>query len=409
MNLRAVWRTQFTWQVGRGHEQARLVFDLGLLAALFLNSTRTVEAGFILAGGLTSWCASLLCVFSAAAVGAQPIPSPPVRLPSTNLLIYGAGNGTLQPVQTKQDWEKRRAQILKRMQMIMGPLPGPEKRCPVDVQFREEADCGSYRRQFITYAAEPGSRVPAWLLIPKRALEGKARVPAVLALHPTDMQYGHRVVVDQLRPAYRAYAKDLAERGFVVLAPAYPLMADYQPNLKALGYQSGTMKAIWDNIRGLDLLQSLPYVRKNAIGAIGHSLGGHNAIFTAVFDRRLKAVVSSCGFDSFLDYMGGDIKGWTSERYMPRLLEYAGRLSDIPFDFYELVGALAPRPVYISAPYGDENFKWRSVDAITEAAMPVYQLYGQAENLRLEHPACAHDFPPGTRERAYRFLEEHLH
>ena len=32
-------------------------------------------------------------------------------------------------------------------------------------------------------------------------------------------------------------------------------------------------------------------------GALGHSLGGHNAIFTAVFDPRLKVVVSSCGFD----------------------------------------------------------------------------------------------------------------
>ena len=30
----------------------------------------------------------------------------------------------------------------------------------------------------------------------------------------------------------------------MVLAPAYPLMAGYQPDLKALGYQSGTMKAI---------------------------------------------------------------------------------------------------------------------------------------------------------------------
>src|SRR5205807_193368 len=107
-----------------------------------------------------------------------------------------------------------------------------------------------------------------------------------------------------------------------VLAPAYPLMANYQPDLKALGYQSGTMKAIWDNIRGLDLLESLPFVNKRKLGAIGHSLGGHNAIYTAVFDQRIRVIVSSCGFDSFLDYKGGDIRGWTSERYMPRLLAY---------------------------------------------------------------------------------------
>src|SRR5438128_1615793 len=107
--------------------------------------------------------------------------------------------------------------------------------------------------------------------------------PAVLALHPTDMQFGNRVVVEPLRDHYRAYGKDLAERGYVVLAPAYPLMANYQPDLNSLGYKSGTMKAIWDNIRGLDLLASLRMVDSKRIAAIGHSLGGHNAIYTAVF------------------------------------------------------------------------------------------------------------------------------
>src|SRR5207248_5205470 len=110
---------------------------------------------------------------------------------------------------------------------------------------------------------------------------------------------------------------ELAERGFVTLAPNYPLLAKYQPDLKALGWQSGTMKAVWDNVRGLDLLDSLAFVKHGAYGTIGHSLGGHNSIYTAVFDDRIKVVVSSCGFDSYVDYMDGNIKGWTSDRYMP--------------------------------------------------------------------------------------------
>ena len=126
----------------------------------------------------------------------------------------------------------------------MGHLPGKEKRCPLDLRIEQETDCGSYLRRSITYAAEPGSRVPAYLLIPKEALRARKKFPAVLALHPTDMEYGYRVVAEQLRANYRAYGRDLVERGYVVLAPAYPLMAQYQPDLKALGYQSGTMKAI---------------------------------------------------------------------------------------------------------------------------------------------------------------------
>jgi len=331
-----------------------------------------------------------------------------LRLPRTNLLVYRDKSGAVRPVARKADWLKRREEILRGMQEIMGPLPGEEKQCPLDAIVEEEADCVTYIRRLISYASEPGSRVPAYLLIPKQAIVKYRKLPANLALHPTDNEYGHRVVVEQLRPAYRAYGRDLAERGFVVLAPAYPLLANYQPDLKALGYRSGTMKAIWDNARGLDLLESLPFVKKGRFGAIGHSLGGHNAIFTAVFDSRIKVVVSSCGFDSFTTYMSGRIQGWTSDRYMPRLLEYKDRLEEIPFDFHELIGALAPRLVFVSAPLGDANFRYDSVDEIARAAAAVYRLYRVPKNLVVEHPDCAHDFPPEIREKAYDFLKKHL-
>jgi dienelactone hydrolase len=328
--------------------------------------------------------------------------------------VFHTRSGAVAPVQSKADWQRRRAEILRGMEEVMGPLPGREKRCPLDLRLEQETDCGSYVRRAITYASEPGSRVPAYLLLPKDALVGKKKLPAVLALHPTDMQYGYRVVVEELRANYRAYGRDLAKRGYVVLAPAYPLMANYQPDLKALGYQSGTMKAIWDNMRGLDLLETLPCVRKGRFGAVGHSLGGHNAIFTAVFDPRIQVVVSSCGFDSFADYYGGDPANWQAEhgwcqtRYMPRLAAYRGRLNEIPFDFYELIGALAPRPVFVNAPLRDANFRWQSVDRVLAAASAVYGLYGVPQNLRVEHPDCEHDFPPLVREAAYRFLDQHL-
>ena len=79
-------------------------------------------------------------------------------------------------------------------------------------------------------------------------------------------------------------SSELAEHGYVVLAPDYPYEGEYQPDLYAMGYVSGTMKAIYDNIRAIDLLQSLPNVDPERIGCIGHSLGGHNSIFTATFD-----------------------------------------------------------------------------------------------------------------------------
>ncbi|MBI3462996.1 MAG: PKD domain-containing protein [Planctomycetes bacterium] len=350
--------------------------------------------------------ASVALVLSTSVAAAQP--SQP-RLDRNELLIYRDDRGQVQPVRSPADWQKRRASVLAGMQQVMGPLPGKERRCALDVEVQEEVDCGSYVRRLLTYASEPDSRVPAYLLIPKRALEGKETAPAVLCLHPTDDRIGHKVVVGLGGNPNRQYAQELAERGYVALAPSYPLLANYQPDLKKLGYQSGTMKAIWDNVRGIDLLESLPYVKPGGAGAIGHSLGGHNAVYTAVFDERIKAIVTSCGLDSYLDYMDGDIRGWTSTRYMPKLLDYKDRLEEIPFDFHELVGSLAPRHCLISAPLGDSNFKWESVDRIAKAARPVYALYGVPERLRVEHPDCDHDFPDPMRQAAYQLFDAVLH
>lgn len=330
---------------------------------------------------------------------------PPIRgLSRTNLLEYKAADGTKKIAQSAAEWEIRRKEAIAGFQQVAGPLPGPEMRCALDPQKLEETDCGSYVRRLITYTSQPGGKVPAYLCIPKTALNG-VKTAAVLCLHPTDNKIGHKVVVGLGGKANRQYASELAERGFVTLAPSYPLLADYQPDLKALHMPSGTMKAIWDNIRGLDYLDSLPFVdHTRGYGVIGHSLGGHNSIYTAVFDDRIKVIVSSCGFDSFLDYYGGNIKGWNQERYMSKMGDYLGKPQDVPFDFYELIACLAPRHVFVNAPLRDANFRWQSVDRIAAAALPVFKLHQSESRLQIVHPDSEHDFPDPERLASYELI-----
>ena len=165
------------------------------------------------------------------------------------------------------------------------------------------------------------------------------------------------------------------------------------------------MKAIWDNIRGLDLLDSLPYVKTGRYATIGHSLGGHNSIYTAAFDDRLKVAVSCCGLDSYRDYMQGKIKGWTSDRYMPKLLDYQNKLDQVPFDFGEILGVIAPRQVFIVAPKMDSNFRWESAAKVTRSAAEVYKLYGAEKNVGIVHPDCAHVFNAEMREASYKVID----
>src|SRR5262245_7462608 len=220
---------------------------------------------------------AVIAILPARAPAEPPVSKP--RLPRDDLLVYRGDDSKPRPVKTVEDWARRRAEIVRGMEAVMGPLPGPAKRCPLDPKTEEEVDCGKYIRRLVTYASEPGSRVPAYLLVPKELPRG-GKAPAILCLHGTDNVVGHGTVVGLGAKPNRQYASELAERGYVTLAPNYPLLAKYQPDVKKLGWESGTLKAVWDNMRGLDLLESLPYVDAKAVGAIGHSLGGHNSVFT---------------------------------------------------------------------------------------------------------------------------------
>ena len=316
-----------------------------------------------------------------------------------------------------------REALLLRMEQVMGPLPTRERRCDLAVQVVSETDCGDYLRRDLTYQSEPRSRVPAFLLLPKGALKSELRrtFPAVLALHQTHAA-GRRVVVGLGNSPDDEYGVELVRRGFVVLAPAYPQLADYAPDIRALGYESGTMKAVWDNIRGLDLLASLDSVRTNQeFGCIGHSLGGHNGLFTAAFDSRIRVVVTSCGFDSFRDYRGANPdlwregQGWCQLRYMPRLAAFRGRLDAIPFDFPEVLAAIAPRRVFVNAPKGDTNFGWESVDRVVATTLRLSRSAGSGAGadamepfITVRHPDGPHRFPPEMREEAYRAIERGL-
>ena len=166
------------------------------------------------------------------------------------------------------------------------------------------------------------------------------------------------------------------------------------------------MKAIWDNIRAVDLLETLPEVDASRIGCIGHSLGGHNAIFTAVFDQRLKAVVSSCGFSSM---QKDDVPSWTGRTYMPLIAsEFKNDPKLLPFDFHELVAAIAPRAFFASAATKDSDFDVSGVQDVINAARPIYALHGKADDLVGHYPEAGHSFPEDSRRRAYEFLERAL-
>ena len=288
----------------------------------------------------------------------------------------------------------------------MGKLPDPASLPPLAPEVVEESRSAGIRRYRATFAAGAAERVPAYLLVPDPAPERPA--PAVLALHQTTS-------IGKAEPAGLGglsnlhYGAELARRGYVVLCPDYPSFGDYPHDFAADAWPSGTALGIVGHRRAVDLLVSRPEVDPGRIGAIGHSLGGHNTVFLAAFDERIRVAVSSCGWTLFADYKGGNLAGWAGDRYMPRIRDvYALDPARMPFDFDGLIASIAPRAFLSVSPLDDDNFSARGVRKGMASAARVYEVLGAKENLKAIYPDCGHDFPHAARLEAYAFLDRAL-
>lgn len=359
------------------------------------------------------WRMAVVAAVVAVLISDVPAADPaPKYAEHQDLSYYLDANGQKQPIKSPADWAKRREHVAAWLQTVMGPLPKPEEPIPLEVQIEEETAVGGRTRKKISYCTDSTERrVKAFLFLPHSVTTGFSDVkhPAILCLHQTTN-------IGKSEPAGLGgnpnlhYALHLAQRGYITLAPDYPSFGEYPFDFAPThGYTSGSMKAIYDNIRAVDLLQSLPEVDKDRIGCIGHSLGGHNTMFTAFFEPRIKCLVSNCGFTRFHKYYGGALKGWTSARYMPLIdSRHHNNPDEVPFDFPEIIAGFAPRPFLASSPIGDSNFEVSGVKDSIASARPIYELLGAANALQANYPNCAHDFPGDVRKVAYEFFDKHL-
>jgi pimeloyl-ACP methyl ester carboxylesterase len=340
-----------------------------------------------------------------------------VNLGDTLLLVYKDKDGREIPIKSKSKWELKRNQILSRMEAAMGKLPSREKRSDFKIKILDSLKQESYTRYSISFTVAENEVLTAYLYIPFQ-LNAPRKLPAMLVLHGTDV-LGKKVLTGISPKPNRAYAIELAQRGYVVIAPDYPSFGDMKDyDFEKDRYQSGTMKGIFNHIRCVDLLLTRNDVDPERIGVIGHSLGGHNAMFVAAFDKRLKVIVASCGWTLF-DYYnigeelskkyGGRLGPWAQSRYMPLIRDqYHLDPNKIPFDFDEVIATLAPRPFFCNAPLNDANFEVTGVKIGTSRVRTVYRFLKSENNLQIRYPQAEHDFPATVRLEAYKFIDSSL-
>ncbi|NQV74761.1 MAG: hypothetical protein HQ491_01785, partial [Bacteroidetes bacterium] len=136
--------------------------------------------------------------------------------------------------------DKHRIHILKDMEKAMGKLPDRQMIKSSDIRIVDSVKETSFIRYNILFTVAKNETIPVYLYIPVQMGTPK-KLPAMLVLHETDA-LGRKAVDGQAGKPNRAHARELAERGYVVIAPDFPSFGDSENyNFETDRYESGTM------------------------------------------------------------------------------------------------------------------------------------------------------------------------
>jgi dienelactone hydrolase len=335
-------------------------------------------------------------------------------------LTCGASPSMLAPVETSGEWAAKAAALRELFRQTLGIRP--DVACPLDAEVLAERDHGTYVERRIAYNLEPRERVVSVVLLPKAPAGPLA---GVLCIHPTHPLGKEVCVTGDGTPKgeRRAYARHLAKRGYVTLAPdldsagerTYP---GHRPYDNAQFYVrhpkwSGLGKDLWDLGRALDVLTSLPEVDPRRIAALGHSLGGSAAVYLAVVDERVRAVVCNCGLLPWRlsknPYNYARSSGWVAR---PALRPYCLAGKPVPVDVHELFACIAPRSLLNMEAANDRLYDLDEADGVHAAwdnleanVRRVYALFGAGDRFEQLIHDKGHDFDDPEQERAYEFLD----
>ena len=178
---------------------------------------------------------------------------------------------------------------------------------PLDVQKFGKIKKDGYTITKLIYQSRPGIYVTALLYMP----DGKGPFPAVLQMHGHNPEgkFG-------TNPQNMSIA--LAKEGYICLT--VDAFGTYERAHKCYEKQGhgGFLGAglftigeslmgaqIVDNMRGVDILMSMPEVIKDKIGATGASGGGNQTMWLSAMDERITAAMPIVSVGSFASYVYG--------------------------------------------------------------------------------------------------------
>ena len=372
---------------------------------------------------------------------AKTVPKNSVSLSGRNGPEFGSVNAVIQKLkggpdlplsylhgdyQDPEAWKaKGRAKMLELLQYA------PAK-CDPNAEIVSRKDCGDYIREEVLFNTTPVFRVPATVLIPKKA---KLPAPAVIALHSHGGQYLwgrereietsdalHSTLREMRNRGYsgNAYGIELVRRGYVVISidmfywgERRVVLDDDPPELKErlMTLSDEDVKAynnrcnhdeefmaktllcagvtwagimVWDDIRTVDYLLTRSDVDPHRIACVGQSVGGIRSAYLAALDDRIKAAVVSSWMCSFPKQLAAHIRGIGFTKIIPGIYHH--------MDYPDIASLAMPKPLMVINGSQDRLFEPAGVHAAHEKIARCYAKAGATERFTSIIEDAPHDF-----------------
>ena len=253
-----------------------------------------------------------------------------------------------------------------------------------------------------------GDGVKGDLYYPKNVTDG-TKLPTVIWLHSYSYPLGYmwvyhtdlHPILALVKAGYAVLAYD--QCGFGSRMGEATSFYDRYPRWSQMG------RMVEDVDHAVDTLQKDPLVDANHIFLVGYSLGGNVALYSAALNEKVAGVVSICGFtpmrtDTAEKGTGGVARYAMDRPLIPRLGLFIGHETKIPFDYDEMIAAIAPRPVMIVEPQWDRDATIGDVNQAVQNAKGIYTLYHASDRLALDEPMDYNRLPTATMDRIIEWM-----
>ncbi|MBI1877874.1 MAG: acetylxylan esterase [Chloroflexi bacterium] len=284
---------------------------------------------------------------------------------------------------THEAWQAWWQQLRQKLYELLAPWPEP---VPLAPQVVSTVDAGDHWREEIILSSHANVEIPCFLLRPKQV---NSPSPTILALHG----HGHgKSDTVGLTPtmANQDYGLQMVQAGYVVFTfDFFPFGARRETEHNAMGvdyeypcnstlirtllwgYNLLTLN-LFDAFRALDYLETRSEVDAQRIGVMGCSYGGTTSMYTAILDRRIKAVVLSCSLGEYYGH-GVELDELCGSQVVPGILQWA--------EMGDVAGLLAPLPLLSESAHHDNCFPWPYTEPTLERLRQIYRLAGAEDSL----------------------------